>query len=87
MSEEPKANVFAIRSGMPITQPYKPVPYVVERLEWLLERAKAGEIQGFAGAWFWSDESVGCGWAGIVNYGLVGKLVQAQNEVLDALKE
>ena len=79
------SNVVGLR-GQPIPQERIPDPKIIEYLEWLLEAAKSGEIQGFASVHVNSDETTGITRAGIHNYGMVGRLQQLQRYTLRDLE-
>jgi hypothetical protein len=71
--EKEASNVIGIR-GDAIVDPRMPNDYVIEKLQRLLEEAKAGEIVGFSIALSYHDKSTGSQWAGFVNYTTVGRL-------------
>jgi hypothetical protein len=58
-----------------------PVAGVVERLEWLLERARGGEIIGVAAAFQYRDAASGAVHAGFHSYGMIGRLEVLQQKI------
>lgn len=74
--------VVGIRGQM-VSQPGKVNEEVVKKAEWLLEAAKAGQIDGVAIALHWSDDAGGEIFAGILGYSIIGRLFSLQQRVLD----
>lgn len=61
---------------------------VVKQLEWLLEAAKSGQINGLVFVSHWSDLS-GCGHGqyGFVSYHMVGRLELLKSQMLSDLSK
>ena len=63
----------------------EPVPAVIEQLEWILDRAKAGEITGVAIALHFRDNCTNRAFCGVLSYSLVGRLSELQGLLLKSL--
>lgn len=78
MSAEPapsiENNVVHIRGDYPIAHPGHPDPSVIESLEFLLERAKGGEITGIIWAAHYYDGEGTSHIAGMISRSTVGHL-------------
>ncbi len=87
MTETEKAKVVSLR-GEAYGQPGEVNAFVVKELEWLLEAAKAGQVNGLAFVSHWADKSgVGHCHAGHVSYSMVGKLELLKSQMLRTLSE
>lgn len=62
----------------------EPHPMVVETLERLMDRAKAGEIIGIATVFITRDATGGM-MAGMASYGMVGRLEDVKLQLLEEL--
>ena len=78
-------NVFGMH-GAPIITPGTVLPEIVECLEDLLMRAKAGEIQCFCYAYVYGDGATGAGRRGLPSYSLIGRLEEVKINILQALE-
>jgi hypothetical protein len=63
----------------------KPNRDLIEKLEWLLEAARSGEVQGMIGVYLFDDGSTGWFRVGAHTYSQVGRLEQVKRDALAAL--
>lgn len=75
-------NVVGLRGEAVPKATHEPRKDVVERLEWLLEAAKSGEIIGLAAVYVFRDEAAGQGVSGWRNYSMIGRLADLQRRIL-----
>lgn len=71
---------------MPILEnPGEPVPSVVEAIEKLLEKARAGEAVGLVAVYCYSDGATGGYVTGRMTYSLIGRMEDLKLDILDEL--
>lgn len=63
----------------------QPVQPVVDALEELLRRARAGELVGMVYAFQYHDAATGANCVGRLSYAMVGRLEEEKRQVLDYL--
>lgn len=77
----PESNVVALHDGTLISHPGAPDPHVIKEIRWLLDRAEAGELSGFAVAIENFDRSSTQFFAGRVSRSTVGCLFALARQV------
>ena len=80
-----ESNVVAL-NGQKIFAGGESNPDVVKLLEEALERARSGDIQGFALAWTCVDDSTNWKLCGLISRGLIGTLEIAKFHIVAALE-
>jgi hypothetical protein len=70
--------VVSLKYGIPIAAPGTPVPELIEDLESLLEKARAGEINAIAYGVRYSDDLTSYRWVGVITRALIGALELAK---------
>lgn len=84
------AEIYSL-SGDPIPEervtPGEAHPLVVEALEKLLERARSGDMRGFACIYLYGDMATGGVLAGTRSFSLIGRMEDIKMEILDELAE
>ena len=81
------AEIFNLQGEpMPIMEnPGEPVPSVVDALEKLLEKARAGEAVGLAAIYCYADGATGGFVTGRLTYSLIGRMEEVKMDILDEL--
>lgn len=77
-------NIVSLTGG-PIPGQKAPIPDVVEMLEWALQLARDGELNGLAIAYQFHDGTGGQGRTGILSYTLIGRLAAVSDEMVKSL--
>lgn len=71
--------IISLRTGASVCAPGEVNAEAVAEIEQLLERARSGDVQGIAIAYVHGDGATNCTYGGVINFSLVGKLVQLTN--------
>jgi len=85
MADEAPGVVVQIRSGVTIAAPGQPDPAVVEELEELLAKAKAGEISGIAWSASLTGNTSSNHFVGVISRGQVGGLFSVMTRIARTL--
>ena len=59
---------------------------VIAQIEWMLDRAQSGEIQGFAGAVTYADRTASKMASGYQNDAMIGALTRLMHTMIDGMK-
>lgn len=79
--------VVSLHNNPVMTPSDPPNEKLVESLEWLLEAAKSGEIQGMASSYIFRDRTCGCRITGQVSYSMIGRMHGLMNDIQASLSQ